>query len=503
MYEISPYYDKKSKIIRHRSKYIGPVKNGNLVEKPSLPKTTYEYGSLLPLFKIVDDLSIKVKLDQIVGEDSATKILILAMNKILRQNSLDNIKEWYEDTYLCKLYPDLGLSSASLSEFLYRIGKSDIIDKFTEKLVNSLKIKDTVYFDLTSFSSQSKNIKYLEYGYSRDDDDLPQVNVSLAASKEEGIPINYAMHPGSVVDLTTLENAMNKYEAMGIKEILFILDRGFFTKPNLKRLLDSSYEFIIGASYTFKEIKHQALMAKKDIEDARQMLRIENNIIFYNSAKLSIYDQDLSVYIYYDLGREKDEKERFYLTLEERMGQLKQRKIWRYEQPEEIAKEVMGEYYKYINWSYNTSFEVTPKENAISQRLNRCGITILGYKGNYKPEEVLIRYRARDEIEKMFLSLKSYVGAKPMRVQSKETLNSLLFVNFIALILRHKLLKMMLDSGLTKKYSAEKLFLELSKIRKIVLANGKEIVSEITKKQREIMESLNVAIDYVPKNPRV
>jgi len=76
-------------------------------------------------------------------------------------------------------------------------------------------------------------------------------------------------------------------------------------------------------------------------------------------------------------------------------------------------------------------------------------------------------------------------------------------VNFIALILRHKLLKIMLDSGLTKKYSVEKLFLELSKIRKIVLANGKEIVSEITKKQREIMESLNVAIDYVPKNPRV
>ncbi|MGC8681650.1 MAG: IS1634 family transposase, partial [Thermoplasmata archaeon] len=144
-----------------------------------------------------------------------------------------------------------------------------------------------------------------------------------------------------------------------------------------------------------------------------------------------------------------------------------------------------------------------PKENAISQRLNRCGITILGYKGNYKPEEVLIWYRTRDEIEKMFLSLKSYLGAKPMRVQSKETLNSLLFVNFIALLLRHKLLKIMLDSGLSKKYSVEKLFLELSKIRKIVLANRKEIVSEITKKQREIMESLNVAIDYVPKNPRV
>jgi len=58
MYEITPYYDKESKIIRHRSRYIDPVKDGKLVEKPSLPKNTYEYGSILPLLKIADDLSI-------------------------------------------------------------------------------------------------------------------------------------------------------------------------------------------------------------------------------------------------------------------------------------------------------------------------------------------------------------------------------------------------------------------------------------------------------------
>ncbi|MGC9124060.1 MAG: IS1634 family transposase, partial [Thermoplasmata archaeon] len=100
-------------------------------------------------------------------------------------------------------------------------------------------------------------------------------------------------------------------------------------------------------------------------------------------------------------------------------------------------------------------------------------------------------------------SLKSYLGARPIMVQSIESLNGLLFINFIALILRQKLLKMMYDSKLSKKYSVEKLLLELSKIRKIVLANGKEVTSEITKKQREIMESLNISADCVPKNPRV
>ena len=70
----------------------------------------------------------------------------------------------------------------------------------------------------------------------------------------------------------------------------------------------------------------------------------------------------------------------------------------------------MGEYYNYIMWEYDGSFKVWPRENAILQCVNRCGITMIGYKGNYKPEKVLIWYMERNSIEKMFLSLKSYLG---------------------------------------------------------------------------------------------
>jgi len=54
----------------------------------------------LPLLKIADDLSINRYLSEILGEEDAIKVMILAINKIIRQNSLDNIKEWYEDTYI-------------------------------------------------------------------------------------------------------------------------------------------------------------------------------------------------------------------------------------------------------------------------------------------------------------------------------------------------------------------------------------------------------------------
>jgi len=77
-----------------------------------------------------------------------------------------------------------------------------------------------------------------------------------------------------------------------------------------------------------------------------------------------------------------------------------------------------------------------------------------------------------------------------------ETLNALFFINFIALILRHRLLKIMVDKGLSKKYSLEKIMFELGKI---ILTNGNEVISEITKRQREIIEKLNPKLEYVPK----
>ena len=58
----------------------------------------------MPLLKIADDLSINRYLSEILGEEDAIKVMILAINKIIRQNSLDNIKEWYEDTSMLRDY---------------------------------------------------------------------------------------------------------------------------------------------------------------------------------------------------------------------------------------------------------------------------------------------------------------------------------------------------------------------------------------------------------------
>ena len=110
-----------------------------------------------------------------------------------------------------------------------------------------------------------------------------------------------------------------------------------------------------------------------------------------------------------------------------------------YEKPAYVVEEIMGGYLNFIRWKYDwnsNAFTVRIKENAVSQRVNRCGITINAFTGEYDSADLLKQYRKRYSVEKLFLSSKSYPGAEPLRVHSLETLRGILFVNIVALAIR-------------------------------------------------------------------
>ena len=85
-----------------------------------------------------------------------------------------------------------------------------------------------------------------------------------------------------------------------------------------------------------------------------------------------------------------------------------------------------------------------------------------------------------------------------MKVHGMDALRGELFVNLIAIAIRFRILEYMKLSGLLKKYSIEKMLLELHKLRKVILNGGKEITTEISGKQKEILESLCIKPEHVP-----
>jgi hypothetical protein len=105
--------------------------------------------------------SIRKKLTESFGEDGDL-ILSLAMSKLLHQTSLKNVHHVLEDSFLPEIYSlTESFSSQWLSDFLARLSSKDAaMTSFYNSLIASED--ETLIFDISSFSSASKNIDWLE-----------------------------------------------------------------------------------------------------------------------------------------------------------------------------------------------------------------------------------------------------------------------------------------------------------------------------------------------------
>ena len=143
-------------------------------------------------------------------------------------------------------------------------------------------------------------------------------------------------------------------------------------------------------------------------------------------------------------------------------------------------------------------FQLWIRDTAVSQRLSRYNITVITFIGDHNAYFVLSGYRRMNAVETLFMSSRAFTGGEPLRVHGMDALRGELFVNLIAIAIRFRILEYLRSSGLLKKYSVEKMLLELHKLRKVILNGGKEITTEITKKQKEILESLGIKPEHVP-----
>jgi transposase len=303
-YEETPYYDKEKKQIRHKSKYLGRNVDGQPVRMRSAPdevkaktktkktapiKSSFDYGPIFVLQSIMKELNLDRYLEALLLPSEVSMVRALAFNRIIRPTAMKNVESWYEGTTLALESPQIDLAGQRVSELLGRLGESNIPDRFMSQLIEGTGTKSTLIYDITSLSSYSQLINLLEYGYNRDGEPLPQINLSLILDKDKGIPVMYDIFPGSISDVSTLSGTLKKIKAHGIQNYVAVMDRGFFSLSNLKELMRDKISFIMAAKLQLNDLKQLMTEAQKDIDDAKYLKKFKKEPIF---AKPITYNMD-------------------------------------------------------------------------------------------------------------------------------------------------------------------------------------------------------------------
>ena len=137
-------------------------------------------------------------------------------------------------------------SDSKVCRFLKSVTRDQMIgflDDWNEKRDHNQRIY--ISYDSTNKNCQAGDIDIVEYGKAKADQGLPIFNLAIAYDKNNRVPLFYEEYPGSINDVSQFKYMVDKVEQYNYKNVGFILDRGYFSKDNIRYMEENNHPFII------------------------------------------------------------------------------------------------------------------------------------------------------------------------------------------------------------------------------------------------------------------
>lgn len=495
VYEETSYWDSSKKQGRKQLTYIGKVdaESGEVIAPKkrleSKPVSSRSYGGCELLRKVSQMLGLDSILKELYPNDYED-ILALVYFKLLSGEPFYLITDWLEENELqCEVN-----SSQAISKLFASLGHADgRIEQFFSLWRKQFNDIEAVFFDITSISTYSENIEIAERGYNRDGDNLKQINLGLIASKTNGLPLAYRIYPGSINDVSTLHNAIELFSQLQLDASLFIMDRGFYSDRNICDCVQEDIKILIPLPSRTKSFQSLLKRNQELLKSVQSSFCYKHKTtFFYSKDSLTIGKKKFDAHIYLDPVHKAEEMSRLLMKIDNFEGSFAQKSFKNKEEVETYIKQSLGSLVYFLLYEDSDHFEIKRNEEEIENKINQMGVFILVTNQSLDQTQILDYYRGKDDVEKIFNDLKHPLNEDRIRCNNQSTMHGKLFVLFIGLILYSHIKQTAKTQGLFKKFTIPQLFKELQKLKTFHLSDGKKILAEISKKQKEIFSAFGI-----------
>lgn len=465
-------------------------------------RTVEVLGPMHALGHYAADIGLDRCLAAAFGEEDGKHLLLLAIHQAAEARPLYLAQGWLEEAGAPEWER---LSSPETSRLMARAGADGSgQERFFRAWIEANGRPKSLVLDSTSISSRSENLELAEYGYNRDGEDLPQINLAMARGGKRGLPVYCRTLPGSIPDVATLQVTTETLRDYGIKQFTAALDRGFYSEANLLGLAASGLGFVIGVPFTVGQAqgllrRHRAALASP-----------KRSICFNGQAVRAATDRwvagrgnrqaELSAHLYFipeRRGQQEASLERRVFELE-RLGNRK------------LADGSLGSPAAARQWLRESSrglwrclgvlgtgndCRIVRKPRVIAQLAATKGYTlVLASDRQATAAEVLADYRSRDAVEKLFDALKNENGQSRLRSGDETVMQGRILLAFCAVTLRLALEQGMRDCDLLSDCSVAELLQSLRKFRAARTATGRRFLLEAPRKSRDMLLRLSIPL---------
>jgi transposase len=449
------------------------------------------------LKSLADKYGLTSKLENVFGKE-AKDLFNMAAFQLCEGKPFYLMKSWIEGTHIDLMSI---VDSQDISRFFDDLGRRDYDRRqFIEEWSRIWTKSSAVAFDITSLSSYGKPIDFLEKGYNRDGEMLPQVNLGIVMNIPEGIPLSYHIYPGSIPDVATLSNIVKELKWQGINIKRFVLDRGFYSTRNICEVFRKKIPFIIPMPFRSHLSMRLLLESRKALQSPLNAFVYQNLTMFHTSISVEIGGYSCIAHVYLNEERKARETNRLIHKLTELEEYISHQKYKTLEEAlEDIQSRGQGLEKLFTVRIKNNRAILKRKPRKLSSLINRHGkLIIVTNEEELTREELISLYKQRDMIEKLFDIIKNEFDSRRIRIHSRQSLEGRLFVMFISMILYFFLQLHIRKNEFLNKFSVAEILATLRTLRSVTLSNNKSYLTEISKKHRQIFEAFSIKIPSYP-----
>jgi hypothetical protein len=434
---------------------------------------------------LVTDILSKLGVSEILvssfGESQAKAICTAATYMVSEGNVFEYVGNWCERSMLggVPLSPQKASALFASLEYEGRMA-------FFKKWVNANMSQGYFSYDVTSFSSYAKGIHDLEWGYNRDGDKLPQINLGCYLAQENRLPMFYVTYPGSIVDKSHMTYMMAYNDDLGIsKDIVYVMDRGFCSTTNVNYLHSEGLSYLIGVDLRCKATQTAIDSVKERIGSMRNLV---GESVYSLSVHSRFYGESSTLHVFFN----------------PELGEQQRRDLLRVVANMEIELSQISKASSKQLKRFSRFFDVVQSDGVLSYSRNydkidttakNCGVFCILTNTALSGSDILSVYRRKDTIEKGFDDIKNHIDMKRMRVHTDAAVNGKLFCAFVALIVASRISNCLeIYNGVSDKRALTKrgLFCELEKIRAVTYSSGSRLMNPLTKTQRAILDAFDI-----------